>query len=297
MKVIRPYQVSSSMVVSNSAVESHADYSSDTAYPLDAQCVVASVNRIYRCVQGPVQGKYPPDSPLYWVAEGPSNRMAMFDDQISTPTRAQGSLTVTVATGMIDSVALVGVQAYTARVTATDGLNGPVIFDSERPFAGDIPGDWYDYFFFDPAGARTLGVWQHIPPYNATHLTVTLTGVSVELGALVFGLSSDLGEVEYGASAGIVDYSRKDTSVSGVTTFARRAFSKRLSVNLYLPRSQTNRVQRTLYSLRSTPAVWVATDIDELEEASIVYGFYRDFTATISYPTSTLYSLEIEGLI
>ena len=298
MRVIRPFEVSPSMIVANSAAEADAEYSSVITYALDARCTFAATGRTYQCIQGPALGRTPNTSPLYWVDVGPSNRWAMFDGQISTPTTAVGALSVTVATGMIDSVALVGVQAQTARVVATDGLGGPVIFDSSQPFSGDIPGDWYQYFFFDANSARTLGVWQNIPPYQSTHITVTInSGGAVALGALLFGLSSEIGEAEYGASAGIVDFSKKTTSANGLTAFEQRAFSKRLSVNLVVQRAQMNRVQRTLYGLRAVPAVWVATDIAELEEAGTVYGFYRDFSATISYPTQTMYSLEIEGLI
>ncbi len=298
MRVIRPFDVVPAMIVQSSAVEQHAEYSAATTYALDARCTIAATGRLYQCIQGPALGRPPATSPLYWVDVGPTNKMAMFDSQIGTPTVATDSLTVTIATGMIDSVALVGVTAQTARVVARDGNNGPVIYDSAQTFSGDIPSDWYQYFFFDPYSARTLGLWRNIPPYQSTHVTVTLTGAGeVSLGSVVVGLSSDIGQVEAGASAGIVDYSKKSTNVRGETSFAKGNFSKRLSVNLFLDRAQMNRVQRTLYGLRATPAVWVASDEPELEEAAVVYGFYRDFSASISYPNTVLYTLEIEGLI
>jgi hypothetical protein len=41
-------------------------------------------------------------------------------------------------------------------------------------------------------------------------------------------------------------------------------------------------------------AVWVGSE----EYASmIVYGFYKDFSIEISYPTVSICSLEIEGLV
>jgi hypothetical protein len=222
----------------------------------------------------------------------------MFDGQISTPTMATNTLTVTIATGLIDAVALVGVTAQSAQVTVRDGPGGTIIYDSTLPFTGDIPTDWYSYFLFEENSARTVGVWQNIPPYQSAHLTVTLSsGGDVGLGGLLFGLSTDIGQAELGATAGIIDYSRKNTSTTGVTTFEQRAYSKRLSVNLVLDRAQTNRVQRTLFSLRATPCVWIASDIEDLEEVAIVYGFYKDFSAVIAYTKKTLYSLEIEGLI
>lgn len=298
MRVIRPYDVADAMILSNSAMEDHAEYSAGTAYALNAKCTLASTGRLYQCIQGPSTGNNPVSSPLYWSDIGPSNKRAMFDSQISTQTTATDTLTVSLSTGLIDSVALVGVVGQSARVVVRDGPGGAIFFDQTLPFVGDIPTDWYAYFFYDENSARTIGLCQNIPPYQSSVLEVTLTGVgTIALGGLLFGLSYFLGSTQYGASAGIIDFSRKTTSLTGVTTFEKRAFSKRLSVELVLDRAQTNRVQRTLYSLRATPCVWVGSDGDELEEATIVYGFYRDFSATIPYFLHTLYSLEIEGLI
>lgn len=298
MRVIRPYEVASAMILGNSATEAFDEYNAGTAYVLNAQCSMASTGRLYKCIQGPSTGHDPSSSPLYWIDNGPTNKRAMFDSQISTQTTATGSLTVTIATGLIDSVALVGVVAQNARVVVRDGPGGAIFFDQILPFVGDIPTDWYAYFFYDENTARTIGLCQNIPPYQSSVLEVTLTGVGgVAIGGLLFGLSFFLGDTQYGASAGIIDYSRKTTNTLGATVFEQRAYSKRLSAELALDRAQMNRVQRTLYSLRATPCVWVGSDHEELEEATVVYGFYRDFSATIQYFTHFLYSIEIEGLI
>ena len=298
MKVIRPFDMASAMLVSTSAVETNAEYNAATTYALDARCTMASTMRTYQCIQGPNTGHTPNTSPLWWTDIGPSNKWAMFDSQVSTTTTAPLTLTVTVATGLIDTVALVGVVAQTAQVVVRDGPGGPIVYDSTLSFVGDIPTDWYSYFFYDETSPRSIGIYGNIPPYLTANVTVTLTsGTDAELGAMLFGLTSQIGTAEHGATAGIIDYSRKTTSAAGVTTFEQRAYSKRLSVNLVLDRTEMNRVQRLLYGLRATPAVWIASEDTTLEEAGIVYGFYRDFTATIAYPNYTLYSLEIEGLI
>lgn len=298
MRVIRPYDVADVMILSNSATEAYAEYDAGIAYALNAQCTMASTGRLYQCIQGPSTGNSPVSSPLYWTDTGPSNKRAMFDAQISTQTTATDTLTVVLVTGLLDSVALVGVVAQTARVVVRDGPGGIIFFDQTLPFVGDIPTDWYAYFFYDENTARTIGLCQNIPPYQSSVLEVTLTGIgTVALGGLLFGLSFFLGDTQYGASAGIIDFSRKTTSLTGVTTFAQGAYSKRLTAELVLDKAQTNRVQRTLYSLRARPCVWVGSDATDLEEATVVYGFYRDFRATILYFTHTLYSLEIEGLI
>jgi hypothetical protein len=69
-----------------------------------------------------------------------------------------------------------------------------------------------------------------------------------------------------------------------------------LSVDVFVSNVELNRVQTLLYAIRAKPSVWVATDNQQFEEALIIYGFYKDFSTTISYPSHSICSLEIEGL-
>lgn len=104
-----------------------------------------------------------------------------------------------------------------------------------------------------------------------------------------------LGDTQYGASVGIIDYSRKETDAFGVTTFVRRAYSKRMSAKLMLDNVQMNKVQRVLADLRATPCAWIGAD-DVTYAPLVVYGFYKDFSIEVAYPTASYCSLEVEGL-
>ena len=295
MKVIRPTELADSMLVSTSAVNADADYNAATAYAINARCTYN--RRIYQSLQAANTGHTPSTSPIWWVDAGPCNKWAMFDQQISTATTATNTLTVTLATGIIDSFAVINAMATSGRLVVRDGPDGDILFDKTISLSGDVPTDWYQYFFFDPLTPSTQAIFQNLPPYASAHATLILTGGGdVSVGAVVFGLSSRIGDAQYGASAGIVDYSRKDTDAFGVTTFVKRAFSKRMTVSLVLDNSQLNRVQRLLYGLRATPCVWIGADDARYDEALTVYGFYKDFSATIAYSQQSLYSLEIEGL-
>lgn len=295
MKVIRPTELADSMLVNTSAVNADADYSAATTYALNARCTYN--RRIYQSLQAANTGHTPNTSPTWWVDVGPCNKWAMFDQQISTATIATNTLTVTLATGIIDSLAVINAVAASGQLVVRDGPGGDILFDKIIGFSGDVPTDWYQYFFFDPLTPSTQAIFQNLPPYASSHATLTLTGGGdVSVGAVVFGLSSHIGDAQYGASAGIVDYSRKDTDAFGVTTFVKRAFSKRMTVSLVLDSSQLNRVQRLLYGLRATPCVWIGADDARYDETMTVYGFYKDFSATIAYSQHSLYSLEIEGL-
>lgn len=298
MKVIRPTVISPSQLISSSLAENdYAAYAAGTSYALADRVIYA--HKIWESRVTGNLANTPNLYPLKWLDLGPTNRWAMLDEQTSTlSTSNTGSLSLTIATGLIDSVVLIGVVAYQSEVVLRDGLNGPIVYSEILPFSGDAAVDWYQYFFFDPDASRSLGVVLNLPPYQSSHLTVTLTSAdNVAIGNLVCGLTSDLGGTDYGATVSITDYSRKDTDEFGYTTFVKRAFSKRMNASLQFKNTQLNRIQRLLYSLRATPCVWIGSDYAEFEEALVVYGFYRDFTTTIAYYQDSLCSIEIEGLI
>ena len=63
-----------------------------------------------------------------------------------------------------------------------------------------------------------------------------------------------------------------------------------------LAAGQMNKVQRVLADVRATPCVWIGADDAQLYAPLIVYGWYRDFSIDVAYPTTSYVSLEVEGL-
>jgi hypothetical protein len=221
MKVIRPTTMTESMLISSNAVEAHPQWSISTTYAKGARVIYGA--SIYESLVNSNVGKQPDTSILEWVRVGPDNTWAMFDPQISTQTTTSTNLTVTVATGTIDSVYLGNVVGLSATITVRDGLGGPIIYQQTQSLTGETVGDWYQYFFFDPLLLRNQAIFQGIPPYAGSHLTIEIEGSgTVALGMATFGRVTMIGSTSYGASAGIIDYSRKDTNEFGETTFVQR---------------------------------------------------------------------------
>lgn len=120
---------------------------------------------------------------------------------------------------------------------------------------------------------------------------------SVEVGSVLTGYSTTIGKTQYGVKAGIVDYSKKESDEFGNVSIVERPYSKRMQGDVYVNNYDLNKVQRFLYNIRATPVLWMASDNPELVEVSYVYGFYKDFSTTISYPDVSMCNLDIEGLI
>lgn len=298
MKTIRPILFQESHLISTTATNAEANWSSATTYT-DGQIISYSGKR-WESLQNSNLNKVPTAEPLWWLDLGADNKHAMFDDVVATSTVATTELTVVLAPNQtFDSIALININASVVSISVTDGVGGPVVYENTVGLSSETIADWYGYFFYDPLLKRTQAIFYNIPSYQNAVVTITLensVGEQVSVSTLTYGTLFNIGATQYGVSAGIVDYSVKTTDEFGNTTFVRRAYSKRLSAQVAVKNSDLNRVQSLLYGLRATPAVWIASDSPTFEEAMIVYGWYRDFTTEIAYPTYSLVSIELESL-
>jgi len=159
--------------------------------------------------------------------------------------------------------------------------------------------DWYMYWFEPIIRATdlvktdlaTIG----IPPYTDAVWTITITNTDsiAACGEIVVGLQATLGALEYGAEAGIVDYSTKTADAYGNFTITERAYSKRNSYDVTVFNTAVNEVFRLLSVYRATALVWVG---HEDYTMFIVYGFYKDFRIGMRYPAYSIMTIDIEGL-
>ena len=295
MKVIAPTTFNAAThLISSNATEAYAAWAVGTTYAKNAR--VDYLTHIYESLVNSNTGNQPDTSPTFWILVGPDNTHAMFDDQVSTATTRTSPLTVVLAPGLCNSLAFFGLVGQTLTVTMTDGVSGPTVYSRTVSLDGTFIYDWYQYFF-EPYVQVAEVVLTDIPPYANARITISLSGSgTVAVGQCIFGTQHELGDAQYGASIGIIDYSVKSTDEFGNTTFVQRANSKRMTARLMLHTSQINRVQQVLARLRATPAVWLAVADDTRYAPFSVYGFFKDFNIEVSYPTQSWCSLEIEGL-
>jgi len=299
MKIIRPFTVTESALVTSSVAETVSLWSSGTTYAALAQ--VRKGTRLYESQQASNTNHDPAiDDGTWWVDIGPTNRWAMFDQVNGTATSKASSIAATVQiTGRIDSVALLGLTASSVNVTARSGATE--VFNQTVDLI-DTTGvtDWYEYFFADIVYKSDLIV-TGLPLNAGLQVDVTISGSgTVEVGTCVFGLSRALGGSLYGAKLGINDFSRKDQDAFGNYTVVPRAFAKRGSYTVVVNggsiaecASKVAAIAKLLSDYRATPLVWVAS---ETYDATITFGFYKSFDLEIAYPTQSILTLEIEGL-
>jgi hypothetical protein len=295
MRVISPAVLGDAQIISSNVPETeYATYVAATNYAVGVNVIYA--HGVYQSVQTPNVGHTPDSNPLYWTATAPSNRNAMFDNAVGTQTVAAGPLTVVLAPGvMANSLALLELSGASVTVTATDGVGGATIYNKTVLLEESVVTDWYSYFF-EPFKPTAQVILTDLPAYSNARITVTIAGGTVRCGFLILGTAYSLGATQYGATAGIIDYSRKTTSTAGVASFTKRAYSKRMSVRMEVDNGALDPLHTRLAGLRATPCLWLGSEVSGYNLLSI-YGWYKDFAVDIQYASLSYCSLEIEGLI
>ncbi len=293
MKVIKPVTFTTAMLVSSSATESAPTWLAGTTYAKGA--VVDYGLHLYESLVNSNVGNTPDTSPAQWLATGPDNTHAMFDDEVNTQTTATTSLTVVLAPGIVNSLAMVNVTGATATVTVHDAPGGNQVFTKSFDLDGTIVADWYQYFF-EPFVQKQEVTLTDLPPYSNARITVTVTGAgAVGIGNLVMGTFYQLGEALFKPTLRTDDYSLVNTDAFGKTTLTRRNSSKRADVQVMLERGQLRKVYQILDELRATPCVWIASE-RESDSPLTVYGIRSGFSIVVEYSTHCLANLELKGM-
>lgn len=296
MKIIKPTKITDAILVSSTVAETdYTAWSSGTAYVTGNRCILN--HKIYECITGNTGVNPATDvtsTVPKWLEVSATNRWKAFDGKVLDQTSAATSINYVIAPGTVDSISLLNMDAVSVAIVMTDPTDGTVYNKSYDLTTTSNVIDFYTYCFAPIIRKTDLAVMD-LPPYPSASLsvTVTLTGGTAKVGEIVVGQQSYLGGTEYGASASIIDYSRKDTDTFGNFIIVQRKFSRKITCNLFIDNGFVDEVYRLLSLYRTTPLVWIAAEDLSM---MIAYGFYKSFEITIPYPNNSACSLEIEGL-
>lgn len=296
--VTRQADIHTAGLVYTNATDSRPLWSSATTYSVGQ--IIRYNNNVYESLQASNLNKQPDTNPTWWLSLGADNISAAFDGKVGSKTTATDKLRMIVYPGnVVDAVGYLETNAVVVNTSAVDSY-GNSAYSNSTGFTESNIANWYDYFFVSPlADPATQVVHQGIPsldPGLFVGIEMIRPG-TVEVGSVLMGYSTTIGKTQYGVKAGIVDYSKKESDEFGNVSIVERPYSKRMQGDVYVNNYDLNKVQRFLYNIRATPVLWMASDNPELTEVSYVYGFYKDFSTTISYPDVSMCNLDIEGLI
>jgi hypothetical protein len=300
MRLIRPITVTDSHLVSTNVPEyDYSLWSGAITYAIGDRVIYVAnnVHKVYEAVAVSTgeDPYYSTALPSKWAQVSATNRWKMFDAGVGTQTENAGSIDVTLYPAEpTDSIALINVSAGSVTITITDSTDGE-IYNATHSLVDPAGVDnWYDYFY-EPTARITDYVVTDLPRYATATVRVLIESPDyAKCGELVLGRSRRLGYTQHGATVGIQDYSVKQANEWGDYTIIERAYSKRATFSVVCDKAMVDAIQNILASYRATPIVYYAA---ATLGATILYGFYKDFQIDIAYPTISICSITVEGIV
>lgn len=297
MTIIRPMTLGENMITSNVPIDDAPLWVSTSAYSL-GETVVHRLRK-WEALTAVTAGVEPGAEPLTadglakWLDLGAVNRWKMFDEKVGTATERDTDVTISIQPGQVVTALaglnLTGLSLTVAMNDPTEGL----VYQNDIWLTDVGVSNWYEYFF-KPFGYTTDVTLTDLPSYANATTTVTVNSADVaKIGVLSVGTQEAIGTALYGTSIGIIDYSRKETDAFGNSSVVERPFSKRAEYDIEIDTKQVSRVQRLLASVRAKPVVWIG---EQSMEATVVYGFFKDFSISISGPVVSDGTITVEGL-
>ena len=234
--------------------------------------------------------------PPTWLDLGAINRLRMIDETIGTYTEAPDYLEILVAPSeLVDGIGLFNLTAASYQIELLDDAGEPVFSTGEISLI-DVSGvhGWYSYFNDEPAW-QTDAVQTALPPYRGATIRITVQGLggTARVGELVAGRVRDLGDLEFGADTGILDFSRKDRDEFGVVRLIEGQYSNRVRYPVSIRSARILGVRQILTRLRGRKFVFIG---DESAPETFLYGFYRSFSLVRKGPIYSECSIQAESL-
>jgi hypothetical protein len=239
-----------------------------------------------------------PSKSLAWFEIGPENAYKPLDTYLNTTITQDSSknLIIYFEAQAFDSVSLLLVNATHAKMQIIDS-DGNVLLTEEKDLISGVT-DWGDYFSADlnyyANSFFSFGLQYH--RYIRIEIA-TIKNSTIELGKVIVGNRFYLGELTYGVSGNIDDYSKKNIDKNtGLVYLSRGRYNKELNGKISLKTETVDKIFGILTSKRATPTLYLSGAEDKFNKLNI-YGFYKDFSITMdNYVLSTL-NIRIQGLI
>lgn len=303
MRFIAPITITEAMILStNLAEDDHPEWDGATTYAEDAYCIITgSTHAIYRSLQAGNLNNSPLDPAninVWWQRISATNRWKPFDDKPTVKATGAGSITFTFGgLGLVDGVALIGLEAESARLVITAGDPVVTVYDQTISLAdsGSVV-DWYTYFF-EPTSYADKLIFPEVPPYSEATYEVTISGTgTVGLGQLVLGRDHRIGTTVHGTGLGIEDFSSKEVDDFGNAFVEEGYFAQIVDFEAKIDTQTASRVFKLLASRRAKPTVYYAgSNTDHF--GTSVFGIFEGFSILLSNPAKSDIKIEVQELI
>jgi len=297
---IMPLTILAAAVASSTAVArlpTELDWVATTDYAVGTVVYRPELGRRFECLVKGVSSAKPEDSGDRWYDLGATDKMAMFDGEVSTQSIAPSTLTVVFRPGAFNAMYLAGLDGRTLSIVVKDKPGGTEIYRYSGSLEDSAPADYYEYFFA-PFKPKTEFLATGIPPYAKCEVTITISnpGGVARCGMASLGdLTSLGGPALQGVTVEPKSYNRIVTDERGKTSIKKGKSARDLAISAWVPIDEADTVVDALMQVMGVPCTWIGTDMRS-------YRALRTFglgNGKLSYdtPMRATLNLTVQGMI
>ncbi len=278
-RVLVPVRITHAMIGAGTSVPEPNVANGEVAWVPSAAYVVDDLRTyngsVWSCVRAHTGRATPPDTevPGYWLRKGPTDRMAPFDDYVSTKARGTGTLTYVITPpGFVNGVKVYGPEGAAYSIVARAGPGGTILKMVEGDLYAQAAG-FYE-LLFQPLRALDQFGMDDIPLALNMEITVTITspgGGAVAVGDIKLGDwrqligDSKWGGVVPGAEAQRKTYTSRDYKADGTyTQTVRPARSRDVTCRVVLDAEQAMYADAILDEIADVAVPFEATGLPRL---------------------------------
>lgn len=263
---IMPLTILAAAIASSTAVArlpTELDWVATTDYAVGTVVYRPDLGRRFECLVKGVSSAKPEDSGDRWYDLGATDKMAMFDGEVSTQSIAPGTLTVVFRPGAFNAMYLAGIEGGSLSITIREAPGGAAFYSYSGSLEDSAPADYYDYFFA-PFIPKTEFLVTDLPPYASCEVTITISnpGGVARCGMASLGdLVSLGGPALQGVTVEPKSYARIVTDDRGKTSIKKGKAARDLAISAWVPVEEADAVVDALMQVMGVPCTWIGTDM------------------------------------
>ncbi|SMP32250.1 hypothetical protein [Shimia sagamensis] len=301
MKLIDAMEVTEAVLAGSSISEDeHPPYDPVVTYAKDVSVLIEATHRVYRSVVDDNTGNDPTVlGSIYWVEVSATNLWKPFDNLVTDQAEGASPLWWSLAPNQfVNALAVFNIEDaddVTVQVYS-EGTEVATYDQTLELVDNSMVDDWHAYFF-QPIERFAKAVFTDLPAFegDAVDVTVTSGDGTPKVGQIVLGLVHTIGTTQEGVTASIEDFSIKEDDAFGRPTVVERSYKTSVDYPVAIATERSAYIQRLLARRRATPTAYFPdSDLDRFGVS--VFGFFEDFTVTLSGSPQSEVSITIEGL-
>lgn len=223
-----------------------------------------------------------PDNPDYMFSSGMSD-----SEFLTTQTENADLIEVEIGFDNCDRVALFNVDAYSVDFELTDNGTSEVVQTKSVDLEIDVDAGEYKQWIITS---------MYIYSDATLKISINKSGGTAKCGQCCIGLSSFLGESQFGAKPGFLDYSVKDENEFGQTYLNQGPWSKLQDIDVLIDLAVLDAVFDDLVNIRGSLVCVDANNYNLTDfESLMVLGFIEDWSIKIDNPAKAKLTMSVQG--